>query len=153
MKHRERFGYMFLGAVIMLVGLGLGAILSPPMVAQQRNGVFDNIECNTLSILGKNGQTAFFFGTIPSGNVCLVYKPSGKEAMNLWSSAFGNGITIFDDSEKSALSLRNFKGLENKIAIHDGSGKDAIELKSNILKGNNNVTIYDTAGEVIWEAP
>ena len=45
MKRRICVRSMGLGAIIMLIGLTVGAIVSPPLIAQ-RNGVFDEIECS-----------------------------------------------------------------------------------------------------------
>ena len=47
MNNKQKFGYTLLGALIMLIGIGVGAIVSPPLIAQ-RNAVFDEIVCNQL---------------------------------------------------------------------------------------------------------
>lgn len=49
MKRRICVRSMVLGAVIMLVRLAVGAIVSPPL-SSQRNGVFDKITCREIGI-------------------------------------------------------------------------------------------------------
>ena len=39
MNCKQKFGYMVLGAVIMLIGLAVGAIVSPPLIAHGGAGV------------------------------------------------------------------------------------------------------------------
>ena len=43
MKQKVSIRDMAFGAVIMLIGVWGGAIISPPLIAQ-RNGVFDHIQ-------------------------------------------------------------------------------------------------------------
>ena len=63
MNYRQKLGYTVLGAVIMLVGLNVGSILSPSLVAQN-NGVFDEIECSVLRVINKNGNPAILLGSV-----------------------------------------------------------------------------------------
>lgn len=56
MNHKQKLGYMALGAGIMLVGLVIGAIVSPPLIAQ-RNGVFDKIVCREIEVVDKDSET------------------------------------------------------------------------------------------------
>ena len=42
MNQKQKFGYTVLGALIMLVGIGVGSIVSPPLIAQ-RDGVFGEL--------------------------------------------------------------------------------------------------------------
>ena len=54
MNRQQKLGYMVLGAVIMAVGIGLGAVVSPPLIAH-RNGVFDEVVCGKLTVVNEKG--------------------------------------------------------------------------------------------------
>ena len=53
MNYKQKLGYTCLGAAIMLIGIGVGSIVSPPLIAQ-RNGVFDEVNCSRLSIFDES---------------------------------------------------------------------------------------------------
>ena len=55
MKRKVCIRSMVLGAVIMLVGLAVGAIVSPPLIAQ-RERVYDKIQCRELEVGDENGN-------------------------------------------------------------------------------------------------
>ena len=71
MKRRICVRSMGLGAVIMLIGLAVGAIVSPPLVAQ-RNGVFDKITCRGLQVVDENGKQAIVLTSAESRNAVTV---------------------------------------------------------------------------------
>lgn len=56
MKRKICVRSMVVGAGIMLIGLVVGAIVSPPLIAQH-NGVFDEIICQNLRVVDDNGNT------------------------------------------------------------------------------------------------
>ena len=94
MNNKQKFGYTILGAVIMLIGIGVGAIVSPSLTAQ-RNGVFGEIECTELTVVDTAGNPVVVLGAseqlMSSGttpvrvkrNGVLVLDPSGKDAVFL----------------------------------------------------------------------
>ena len=55
MNTKQKLGYTMLGAVIMLVGMSVGSILSPTLIAQN-NGVFDEIQCTKLTVVNELGE-------------------------------------------------------------------------------------------------
>jgi len=67
---------MVLGAVIMLIGLAIGAIVSPPLIAQ-RNGVFDEIQCSRLKVVSRWDESMVDIG--PSG--IIGYDGEGEQAI------------------------------------------------------------------------
>ena len=59
MKSRICVRSMGLGAVIMLIGLAVGAIVSPPLIAHGGAGVIGvlgEIVCTGLTVIDKNGN-------------------------------------------------------------------------------------------------
>ena len=79
MNHKQKLGYTVLGTVTMLIGLGVGAIVSPPLIAQ-RNGVFDEIECSKLTVVDKTGKPAVLLATSGTGSSVTVFDKSGIPA-------------------------------------------------------------------------
>ena len=76
MKRKICVKSMALGAVIMLIGLAVGAIVSPPLIAQ-RNGVFDKIQCTGLTVVDEDGK----MGVELYRNSVLIKHANGKPAI------------------------------------------------------------------------
>lgn len=128
MNHRQKFGYTVLGAVIMLVGIGVGSIVSPPLIAQ-RGGVFSEIECTELRVVDKTGKTAVHLSVREDGNGIAVYDTAGQKAITLTAVELGNSVTVCDKAGKAVVDL---------IAIEAGKGA---------------VVAYDKAGNIRGVAP
>ena len=56
MNYKQKFRYTLLGTVTMLMGLAVGVIISPPLIAQRSGGI-DEIVCSKLTIVDKYGRT------------------------------------------------------------------------------------------------
>ena len=99
MNNKQKFGYTLLGALIMLIGIGVGAIVSPPLIAQ-RDGVFDEIQCRRLKTVDENGNEA---GVLARG--LIINSPSGKkEGIVLGcSELLGNYMWIDNKDGSSAM--------------------------------------------------
>ena len=55
MNHKQKLGYMALGAGILALGITIGQIITPDIEAQN-NGVFDQIQCNRLTVVNDSGE-------------------------------------------------------------------------------------------------
>ena len=66
MNHKEKLGYIGLGAVIMLIGRSVGSNLITPLVAQ-RNGVFDTITCREIKVVDKTGEAKIYLTVFEEG--------------------------------------------------------------------------------------
>jgi hypothetical protein len=86
MNNKQKFGYTLLGALIMLIGIGVGAIVSPPLIAQ-RNAVFGEIVCNQLKVVDKYGKEAVLLVAREIANGVIVCNKEGKSVISL--SALG----------------------------------------------------------------
>ena len=173
MNYKQKLGYIVLGAVIMLVGLGLGTIVSPPLIAQ-KDGALDEIQCSKLTVVDKAGQPAIVMGTDEeSRNTITLFNQAGKEVVHLYAAKqqtsvkisrpsgtqaihlFGakrlGAIVLDDDAGKAAVSLSVAHKVTRGVLLFDEEGESAVTLTSNIL--GNNVTVYDSAGNKKWVAP
>ena len=146
MNYKQKFSYTVLGAVIMLVGIGVGSIVSPPLIAQ-RDGAFGEIECTKLIVVDKAGKPAIRLDAVEDGNGVIVYDKVGKAAIQLSSLKPNNGVVIYDKAEKTGIVLT--AGEEgNHIALSDKAEKTGIVLIAG-EKGNHAV-VFDEAGEIKW---
>ena len=57
MNQKQKCFYTALGALIMLFGLGAGALLGPPLIAQRKN-VLDDLKCSSLTVVDAFGNPA-----------------------------------------------------------------------------------------------
>ena len=62
MNHKQKLGYILLGAGIMAVGITIGQFVIPNIEAQS-NGVFDKITCREIEVVDKDGDKAIGLGT------------------------------------------------------------------------------------------
>ena len=88
MKRRICVRSMGLGAVIMLIGLAVGAIVSPPLIAQ-RNSVFDKITCREIEVIDKDGNEAIIVDlrineTRQTGAVSNQRKRENQKTRHVW---------------------------------------------------------------------
>ena len=136
MKRKVCVRSMVLGAVIMLVGLVVGAIVSPPLIAQ-RNGVFDKITCRELEVLDENGNLAIVLSTE------LINRDNGPKAngvLVLDKQGNGGGIELICRAEKNWIQVSG-EGTIESINLSVGEQRDA------------SIYISDGLGKVAWEAP
>ena len=115
MKRKVDVRSMVLGAVIMLIGLMVGAIVSPPLIAQ-RNGVFDEIQCSKLTVVDKNGNEGVILVGLEEGNGVIIFDENGKTAIEL--SAFASKPQFYN-----ALLAIERSPLLNGIKICDEAGE------------------------------
>lgn len=159
MNNKQKFGYTILGAVIMLIGIGIGGIISPPLIAQ-RNGVFGKIQCTGLTVIDNAGNPAVVlgtseqlmsYGTTPvrvKRNGVLVLDPSGKNAVFLSANEGMNSLSVYNKSGKEkeeAVFLFASQFLGNGVIVSDQSGKDVV-ISHSIEKGGNYVAVSDRVG-------
>ena len=136
MKRKVCVRSMVLGAVIMLVGLVIGAIVSPPLIAQ-KNGVFNKITCREFEVLDENGNEAIVLSTElitrdnePKANGVLVLDKQGN----------GGGIHLICGAQKNWIQVSGEGAIES-INLSVGEQRDA------------SIHISDGLGKVAWEAP
>lgn len=159
MNRRQKLSYMALGAVIMAVGIGLGAVFSPPLVAQRNVvggaiGVFDEIRCGKLITVDETGNE---YVTIGRG--IIIENPLNKAEIALYTPSI-------DDPRVDDIDIA--------VWVKDRNGKDALQVVSrvdgNFLEINNRIgerrvmlgsgldisgfiAIYDATNKIKWFAP
>ena len=120
MNHKQKCFYTALGAAIMLVGMGVGAIVSPPLIAQ-RNGVLGEIQCTSLTVVNKSGEPAILLRTSELANRVIVRNPLGKEAVRLSAGKVTNRVTVYNPEETNAVQLYADE-VTNRVSVHNKVG-------------------------------
>ena len=156
MKRRFCVRSMGLGAGIMLIGLAVGAIVSPPLGAQ-RNGVFGDIECAALTVLDKNGKSAILLrSTEYSNNVTVegkdgnsVYLSSSEDGSSVAiSGKNGNGVVIQTLGEYNSVTLYSKEIINYDTAFPLTTSNSAITLSTGEA---NRLRVNDQTGDPALE--
>lgn len=160
---------MALGAGIMLVGLAVGAIVSPPLIAHggpEDLGVFGKVVCRKIEVVDEHDQTMIRLESDPSGSLVTVYNKAGEAAMSLQTSPTENSLRIYDPVEdKTAITLGsgedvNYVWIHSKKRIYnqspiDGTVYEAGDRAINLIASEekNRIIVFDQAADLRWEAP
>ena len=178
MKSRVCVRSMMLGAVIMFIGLAVGAIVSPPLVAQ-RNGVFDKITCRGIEVVDKDGLVGVRLGANDDGTTGVsVFGKQGVAAANILSTDKGNSININNSKElgivlysgihqngetANSVTVYNPQGQKRGVWLRSYENSNALFLNGQAGKENIGllaaenlppfIMIKDRAGKHIWSAP
>ena len=152
MNHKQKLGYMALGAVIMLIGMWVSPLISPPVTAQH-NGVFDQIQCRELQVVDENGNQAIVLASKVGVNLVAVLDKQGEVAVTLGSMEEVNVMTVSDKQGEVAIDLSVSSVSEpiNLIGIRDTAGNEAIRMSA--VDSSNHIGIYDKAENIVWKAP
>ena len=123
MNHKQKLGYMALGAGILALGIIIGQIITPDIEAQG-NGVFDDITCRRLTVVDQNEKVAILLASDKeSANAIVILDQNGKKAIGLTAlnNEVGNAITILDQNEKMAIALSSFSDENggNAVMVRD----------------------------------
>ena len=170
MNHKQKLGYMALGAGILAVGIMIGQFVTPDIEAQS-NGVFDEITCRMLVVVDQAGNPAIslsaseLFGNVikisdkegiaialaayEDSNVFLVQDKVGKGGLHFFASADQNVIRLIDKAGKAAVSLvtdRNGNGITVNVPGKDGNAAIALGAFAHEILGTA-IQINDKTGK------
>ena len=150
MNYKQKLGYMALGAGILAIGIIIGQIIAPDIKAQS-NGVFDIIRCRQLWVVDDNGEIGIIMASSENNDhIILGGLNKGQVVLSASTTGSLSNITLSDLKRNPRINLSNTH-LWNQIDIRSKAGNTAISLKS--LDSNNDITIYDQAGNINWIAP
>ena len=175
MNHKQKYFYTALGAVIMLIGIGIGTIVSP--ITAQSNGTFGEIQCAGLTVVDKEGRTLIELKNDVVGGAINLYNLSGQEMMKLkvnhaqslvrlYSKSAGS--QLFDNSETPKLGIHldaspfsNFLEVGNTvrrggIRLHNSEAFSELQVYHRNGQGGtvlfssediHSVSVYDQGGK------
>ena len=154
MRHGQRFGYMILGALIMLVGLGIGAIVSPPLIAQNALG---RIRCTGLTVVNAAGEIVMALEAEREGGAIAVTNKTKTAAAVLTTEEKLPGLYLVDketnakavisiNEDGAGVTVSGDTGFGHLSVTEDGGGvlvrdegKGSIFL--HIFEGKGKITI------------
>ena len=167
MNYRQKIGYIVLGSLLTLTAMGIGALLAPPLTAQH-NGVFEHIECKSLTVVDPRGRDAIMLEYLPTikSPTIRIDNPDGTQGIVLATSDIAStiflsgpdGLGVLMGSQKGANTI----GLKNpggEIALNINGSIDKTQLvlyHPNGKKGAalsaggdsyNSVTVFNDAGD------
>ena len=136
MNHKKKLGYIGLGAVIMLIGLGVEATLTPQLVAQH-NGVFNKITCEEFEVVDKTGKRIAFLGRAKT------------KALSSSRVIEGNVFQIFDKDGEKAITLAA-DDLMREVLLHNNAGDTTVRLFAGVI-GFSAIQVFNTDGDKGFE--
>ena len=135
MKRRICVRSMALGAVIMLIGLAVRAIVSPPLIAQ-RNDVFDKITCREIEVIDKDGNEAIRLYTTKHGGDIRMESKDGRIAT----------MGIVDESGGSIFLSGKGKSLDKRtVSMRTDEDGASLAVSDRILSSAR-VSMFATDG-------
>ena len=138
MKRRICVRSMGLGAVIMLIGLAVGAIVSPPLIAQ-RDDVFGDIQCTGLTVVDKQGNVGVLLATGEGGGLVGVFGKDGESV----GVEHGGFVGVYGKDGGSASMTTDEDG--GRIVVANNQGKTRAVMGINEF-GNGGVSTWDKNG-------
>ena len=140
MSHRQKCFHTVLGAVIMLIGIGIGVIVSPSLIAQSGD-VLGDLECTSLTVVDMSGAPAIVLRADETlGNGVVIYNPAGTPAVLFVADETGNSVAVADQSGEPAVLLHTSE-LANRVIVRNPAGKDGVRRSAG--KVANRVTVYN----------
>lgn len=122
----QKFRYTMLGAAIMLCGIGLGAIISPSLIANPKTTRLDEIICSKITVVDENGRVGVvLFATGEINGLAINEKNTSNRAITLASNKDASVLSIQKAivPEKMPEAMRGItiEALKDvqRIAIHD----------------------------------
>ena len=116
MNHKQKLGYILLGAGIMALGIIIGQFITPNIEAQS-GGVFDKITCREIEVVGSKGNKAIVLTSHEVESKMVFYDREEKPAVKLASSVMGNEVLINDIKGYRGIWLNTGSLLTNEVAI------------------------------------
>ena len=105
MNHKQKLGYMAVGALILALGITIGQVITPSIEAQS-NGVFDRIECSVLTLVDELGNEQIQLAA-GSDLSYLIFTDGDKTPISIARSANNARIALKADStDDLAASVR-----------------------------------------------
>ena len=134
MKRRICVKSMVLGAVIMLIGMWVSPLISPPVTAQH-NGVFGDIQCTSLTVVDGTGEPGIELRSKSSISTALM--GASVNQVVIYNRRYPFGVV-----RAVSLSIDENGG---RVDVYDDLGKNRAVMGVNQY-GNGTVSTWDKSG-------
>ena len=134
MNHKQKLGYMALGAGVLALGIIIGQWATPDIEAQGLN----EIVCHKLLVVDENGKPAILLSNDEDSNWITVYDKRGNQAVSLGSEPEGNTVTVYNKQREQGNQAVILASLwsANGVTVYDKQGDHAVGLTSDPAVGN-----------------
>ena len=152
MNHKQKLGYMALGAGIMLIGMWVSPLISPPVTAQH-NGVFDKIQCREIEVIDKDGKTGITLTTHEErgGGLFVLSGEDGSVDIGttvrggfVWVSGKGGSARMMTYKQGGRVSVFGKDGGSAEMATDEVGGRVGVSGKG----GSVNIDTNKNGGSV-----
>lgn len=123
MNHKQKIGYTLLGAFIMLIGMLIANLASPPVTAQSNS----EITCKQLTFVDDKGQPLFTFNTT-SGDTLVIRNKDGKKVLTLDRGIIQHQLTVYDTEEVENVQLGATKHIGGIVRVRNSDGKTTASM-------------------------
>ena len=141
MNHKQKLGYMALGAGVLAIGIIIGQVITPDIEAQS-NGVFDEIQCTRLTVVDKQGDVAVLLATGEDGGLVLVYGKEDGGSAGMTTDEHGGLVLVYGkDGGGTRIGIGEHSGV---VKVYGKDGGSAV-IKTNEHGGRFDV--YNNQGK------
>ena len=105
MNHKQKLGYMALGAGILALGIIIGQFVTPDIKAQS-NGVFDKITCREIEVIDKDSKTGIMLTTHERGGLFVL---SGKAGSVDIGTTVRGGVVSVSGKDGGSARMMTYK--------------------------------------------
>ena len=149
MYYRQKLGYIVLGAVITLIGIGFSAFFATPLIAQD-SGWFDRIICSELIVVGDEGRPGIILSTTPEGASSISLANTAEDdanlSINLIASHLETVFEIFNSRQKRVFHVDAAR-LGTDLKVNNADGTSALHLRCDGT--NNQLDFYGSNGNKV----
>ena len=143
MNHKQKIGYTILGAGIMLIGILIDNLTSPPVTAQNDG----EITCQRLTFVDEKGTPLYWIETSDNNGLSIFAeslnwvtgKPESREILKIESHHFDNRWTFRNPNGMEAVSLYSSRTFGGLVRTLDKEGKKAVSISVSERGGYINV--------------
>ena len=127
----------------MLIGLAVGAIVSPPLIAQ-RDDVFGDIQCTGLTVVDKQGNVGVALDTDNANGSFFVFGKDGGGGAAMNINADGGSVAVYNNQGTPCASM-DAHADGGSVGVSNNQGKPRAAMGINEF-GNGAVSTWDKNG-------
>ena len=165
MNFQHKLGYIVLGSVIAIVGMMVGSVLVPQLVAQHET--VSNVICRELTIVDGAGNPVVRLGDGANGGSVEVMHREGATVINLGVMDSGGAVGVANIEGEIGVGMRADDGGNDVfvyqknpigvlgVALHAGVDGESIEIYNDsehlvgsldVVGGKGVVAVFDAEG-------
>jgi hypothetical protein len=165
MSFQHKLGYIALGGVIAIVGMVVGSVLTPQLVAQHET--VSNVTCRELTIVDGAGNPIVRLGDGANGGSVEVMHKEGTTVINLGVMDSGGAVGVANIEGEIGVGMRADDGGNDVfvyqknpigvlgVALHAGVDGESVEVYNDseqrvgslgVIGGTGAVGVFDTEG-------